>query len=154
VGHAKLIAGRESPAGFTLFSSSPVILEDLGTETRFRGPQLLLNHGVVSGVIVVIHGRCKPYGVLGAYTTKQRKFTNDDVHILQSVAGVLAAAIDRRKLEEELLAISGREQQRIGQDLHDGLCQQLAGIEFRNSVLALQLAKGGRQKPRPRESAS
>jgi signal transduction histidine kinase len=141
-----LIAGRESPAGFTLLSSSPVILEDLGTETRFRGPQLLLNHGVASGVTVVIHGRCKPYGVLGAYTTKQRKFTNDDVHILQSVAGVLAAAIDRRKLEEELLAISGREQQRIGQDLHDGLCQQLAGIEFRNSVLALQLAKGGAAK--------
>jgi len=141
VGHAKLIAGRESPAGFTLLSSSPVILEDLGTETRFRGPQLLLNHGVASGVTVVIHGRCKPYGVLGAYTTKQRKFTSDDVHILQSVSSVLAAAIDRRKLEEELLAISGREQQRIGQDLHDGLCQQLVGIEFRNSVLALQLAK-------------
>jgi signal transduction histidine kinase len=90
---------------------------------------------------VVIHGRCKPYGVLGAYTTKQRKFTSDDVHILQSVSSVLAAAIDRRKLEEELLAISGREQQRIGQDLHDGLCQQLVGIEFRNSVLARQLAK-------------
>jgi signal transduction histidine kinase len=141
VGHAKLIAGRESPAGFTLLSSSPVILEDLGTETRFRGPQLLLNHGVASGVTVVIHGRCKPYGVLGAYTTKQRKFTSDDVHILQSVSSVLAAAIDRRKLEEELLAISGREQQRIGQDLHDGLCQQLVGIEFRNSVLARQLAK-------------
>ena len=141
VGHTKLIAGRESPAGFTLLSSSPVILEDLGTETRFRGPQLLLNHGVASGVTVVIHGRCKPYGVLGAYTTKQRKFTSDDVHILQSVSSVLAAAIDRRKLEEELLAISGREQQRIGQDLHDGLCQQLVGIEFRNSVLALQLAK-------------
>jgi signal transduction histidine kinase len=141
VGHTKLIAGRESPAGFTLLSSSPVILEDLGTETRFRGPQLLLNHGVASGVTVVIHGRCKPYGVLGAYTTKQRKFTSDDVHILQSVSSVLAAAIDRRKLEEELLAISGREQQRIGQDLHDGLCQQLAGIEFRNSVLARQLAK-------------
>jgi signal transduction histidine kinase len=141
VGHTKLIAGRESPAGFTLLSSSPVILEDLGTETRFRGPQLLLNHGVASGVTVVIHGRCKPYGVLGAYATKQRKFTSDDVHILQSVSSVLAAAIDRRKLEEELLAISGREQQRIGQDLHDGLCQQLAGIEFRNSVLALQLAK-------------
>jgi len=44
-------------------------------------------------------------------------------------------------LEEELLAISGREQQRIGQDLHDDLCQQPVGIEFRNSVLVQQLAK-------------
>ena len=141
VGHAKLVAGRESPAGFTLSSSSPVIIEDLRTETRFRGPRLLLDHGVASAVAVIIHGRSKPYGVLGAYTIKRRKFTNDDVHFLQSVANVLAAVIDRRQLEEELLAISGREEQRIGQDLHDGVCQQLAGIEFRNSALVQQLAK-------------
>lgn len=141
VGHAKLVAGRESPAGFTLSSSSSLIIEDLRTETRFRRPRLLLDHGVVSAVAVIIHGRSKPYGVLGAYTIKRRKFTNDDVHVLQSIANVLAAVIDRRQLEEELLAISGREEQRIGQDLHDGVCQQLAGIEFRNSVLVQQLAK-------------
>ena len=146
VGHVKLVAGRESPAGFTLSSSSPVIIEDLRTETRFRKPRLLLDHGVVSAVAVIIHGRSKPYGVLGAYTIKQRKFTNDDVHFLQSVANVLAAVIDRRQLEEELLAISGREERRIGQDLHDGVCQQLAGIEFRNSVLVQQLAKDEKAK--------
>jgi signal transduction histidine kinase len=141
VGNTKLYAGQKSPAGFALLSGSPVIIENLGTEKRFRKPMLLLDHGVVSAVAVIIHGRFKPYGVLGAYTIKQRKFTNDDVHFLQSIANVLAAVIDRRQLEEELLAISGREQQRIGQDLHDGLCQQLAGIEFRNSVLVQQLAK-------------
>jgi signal transduction histidine kinase len=140
VGHAKFVAGRESPAGFTLSSSSSVIIEDLRTETRCRRPRLLLDHGVVSAISVIIHGRSQPYGVLGAYTIKRRKFTNDDVHFLQSIANVLAAVIDRRQLEEELLAISGREEQRIGQDLHDGVCQQLAGIEFRNSVL-VQLAK-------------
>jgi signal transduction histidine kinase len=141
VGHAEFGAGRESPAGFALAANAPVISEDLATETRFQKPPLLLDHGVVSAATVIIHGRGKPYGVLGAYTIKRRKFINDDVHFLQSVANVLAAVIDRRQLEEELLAISGREQQRIGQDLHDGLCQQLVGIEFRNSVLVQQLAK-------------
>jgi len=141
VGHVKFVASRESPAGLALSSNSPVIIEDLATEARFRKPQFLLDHEVVSAATVIIHGRSKPYGVLGAYTIKRRKFTNDDIHFIQSVANVLAAAIDRRQLEEELLAISGREQQRIGQDLHDGLCQQLVGIEFRNSVLVQQLAK-------------
>ena len=141
VGQTKFVAGQESPAGFALSSNSPVISEDLATETRFRIPPFLWDHGVISAAAVIIHGRCKPYGVLGAYTTKRRKFISDDVHILQSVANVLAAVIDRRQLEEELLAISGREQRRIGQDLHDGLCQQLVGIEFRNSVLVQQLAK-------------
>jgi two-component system, LuxR family, sensor kinase FixL len=88
-----------------------------------------------------MHGRGKPYGILGAHTKRQRSFTGDDVHFVQSVADVLAAAIERRVLEEELLNASSREQQRIGQDLHDSLCQQLAGIEFQNSVLVQQLSK-------------
>ena len=139
VGHATLPTGTESHGGFTLLSSSPVIVEDFQTETRFHSPSLFVEHRIRSGISVIVHGRGKPYGVLGAHTAQQRKFTADDVHFLQSVANVLAAAIERRGLEEELLNISSREQRHIGQDLHDGLCQQLIGIEFRNSVLVQQL---------------
>ncbi len=46
----------------------------------------------------------------------------------------------RRRLEEEVLNISEHEQRRIGQDLHDGICQQLAGIELMSQVLAQALA--------------
>jgi len=140
VGEVQLAAGPNSQAGFALLSRSPVIVEDLRNEKRFHGSSLLLEHGAVSGITVIIHGRSRPYGVLEAHTTQQRKFTPDDIHFLQSVASILAAAIERRGLEEELLSISSREQSRMGQDLHDGLCQQLAGIEFRNSVLVQQLA--------------
>ena len=35
----------------------------------------------------------------------------------------------RRRLEEKLIEASNREQLRVGYDLHDGICQQLAGIE-------------------------
>jgi PAS domain S-box-containing protein len=139
VGRTTLPTGKESQGGFTLLSSSPVIVEDFQTETRFRPPSLFIEHGIRSGISVIIHGRGKPYGVLGAHTAQLRKFTGDDVHFLQSVANVLAAAIERRGLEEELLNISSREQRHIGQDLHDGLCQQLVGIEYRNSVLVQQL---------------
>jgi len=37
---------------------------------------------------------------------------------------------ERKQLEKEVLRISDREQWRIGQDLHDGLGQQLTAIEF------------------------
>jgi PAS domain S-box-containing protein len=141
VGKVSLPIGMGSHGGFTLLSSSPVVVEDLKTETRFKAPTFFLEHGVRSGVSVIIHGRGKPYGILGAHTRRPRSFTGDDVHFLQSVADALAAAIERRVLEEELLSASSREQQRIGQDLHDSLCQQLAGIEFQNSVLVQQLGK-------------
>lgn len=39
-------------------------------------------------------------------------------------------------LEREILDISNREQRRIGHDLHDGVCQQLAGIALMTSTLA------------------
>lgn len=46
----------------------------------------------------------------------------------------------RRQIEHELLQISELERQRIGQDLHDGLCQQLAGIAYMGEVLRQKLA--------------
>jgi PAS domain S-box-containing protein len=47
---------------------------------------------------------------------------------------------DRRRLEREILEISDREQRRIGQDLHDGLCQQLVSTAFATNLLSQQLA--------------
>src|SRR5437016_2209968 len=48
--------------------------------------------------------------------------------------------IERRKgLEGEILAISDREQQRLGQELHDGICQHLTGVAFMARSIALRL---------------
>jgi signal transduction histidine kinase len=44
------------------------------------------------------------------------------------VAARLALLEHTQQLEHEIISISEREQRRIGQDLHDGLCQYLAGI--------------------------
>ena len=48
--------------------------------------------------------------------------------------------IERRRAEKEMLEISGKEQMRIGQDLHDGLSQILTGITFMAKVLEQKLA--------------
>lgn len=48
----------------------------------------------------------------------------------------------RVELEHEILAISDREKERLGQDLHDDLCQQLSGIEFLTHTLAQNLSEG------------
>lgn len=102
VGRAKVGAGPRSQAGYTLLSAAPVIVRDLRKETRFQGPPLLLDHGVTSGISVVIHGKDRPFGVLGAHTTRLRRFTKDDVNFVQAVANVLAAAIERRETEAAL----------------------------------------------------
>ncbi len=53
---------------------------------------------------------------------------------------ILRDITERKRLEKEILEINDRVQRRIGQDLHDGLCQQLAGIELMSQVLEQKIA--------------
>jgi PAS domain S-box-containing protein len=54
--------------------------------------------------------------------------------------GFIRDISERKRLEKEVLEITDREQRRLGQDLHDGLCQHLAGIELMSEVLEQNLA--------------
>lgn len=58
----------------------------------------------------------------------------------RTFTGIIRDITDRKQLEREILEISEREQRRIGQDLHDGLCQQLTGIAFLVQALQQKLA--------------
>jgi PAS domain S-box-containing protein len=59
-----------------------------------------------------------------------------------TVSGYTGVAInitDLRRLERQILEISDREQARIGQEIHDGLCQQLVSLAFDANSLEAQL---------------
>ncbi len=68
----------------------------------------------------------------------------------QSDARTIQAMQERRQLELDLVAVSEHEQQRIGQDLHDGLCQRLAAIGCAARVLADELSHA---QPEPAKDA-
>ncbi len=119
VGQVAIAASPETHAGYTLHCRKPVIVEDLRRETRFRGSSLLHEHDVVSGMSVVIEAKpypgsldstsanttYRPFGVLGAYTSRQRAFKGSDLHFLQSVAHVLGAAIEHQQADEALYEV-------------------------------------------------
>ena len=92
----------ESQAGYTMIHGRPVVVEDLRTEKRFKGMPLLHEHGVVSGLSVILNGRNTQHGILSAHTRRKRKFKAQDVAFLESVAVVIAAALDRRQTERDL----------------------------------------------------
>jgi PAS domain S-box-containing protein len=149
IGQASFRADRDQHAGATLDTTDPVVLEDLRTDPRFPGSQLLREHGVRSGLCVVVRGRTAPWGVLGVHTRSLRDFTSDDVNFLRAAANTLAMAIERRRDDEELRRRSGeiarlaaerqrivaqamdaedRARERISQQLHDELLQSLFAI--------------------------
>ncbi|WP_202614490.1 PAS domain S-box protein [Halostella litorea] len=104
----------DSQAAYTLSSAEPVVVTDLEAESRFGGPDLLTDHGVRSGVSVVVGPRDDPWGILGVHDTEARGFSDHDVTFVQSVANVLATAIGRHRDEqvlhrqrEQLAALNG-----------------------------------------------
>jgi PAS domain S-box-containing protein len=55
--------------------------------------------------------------------------------------GIIHDITERRRLEREILEIGTAEQRRIGQELHDGLCQDLVGAALGISLLGQKLQK-------------
>ena len=102
VGRTVLPSDADSYAGFVLRSTGQVVVEDLRADTRFGSAPLLTQHDVTSSLSVIVHGKDRPFGILGAHTATRREFTVHDAHFLQAIANVLATAIDRGRTEDAL----------------------------------------------------
>jgi len=80
--------------------------------------------------------------------------THDDIPaqtrvMIEAVAAQAAGAIariraetERRRLENQILEIADREKARLGQEIHDGLCQHLVTLAFDANSLRSRLAAG------------
>jgi signal transduction histidine kinase len=101
----------------------------------FSTPFLVLWNGSVqlaSYVVVVI--------AVNSIRNLQRSLER---RVAERAAALTKEIAERERLQRQLLVISEREQRRIGQDLHDGLCQHLAGSALAGQVLHEKLAKQG-----------
>jgi PAS domain S-box-containing protein len=61
----------------------------------------------------------------------------------RAYVGIIRDITRRKRLEQDVLNASEREQRRIAQDLHDGLCQELTGIALLAQSAEHVVRKGG-----------
>jgi diguanylate cyclase (GGDEF)-like protein/PAS domain S-box-containing protein len=105
-GTLRFPAGAGSQGGYTLLSGSPVIVEDWQTERRFEQPQFFhdgTERRTRAGLSVKIEGRSRePFGVLIVQSMAARTFAAGDVDFLQALANVLADALERQAIEDDI----------------------------------------------------
>ncbi|MDQ3282302.1 MAG: PAS domain S-box protein, partial [Acidobacteriota bacterium] len=88
----------------TIATGAPVVVDDMHTETRFTPSDFIRRQCAVSGITVPIStGRLSPWGVLGAHSRRSRTFSGGDVDFLRSIATVLAQAVERDRVDQQLL---------------------------------------------------
>lgn len=79
-----------------------------------------------------------------AYEEMEKRVQERTSELLESNLALQSEIIERKKVEKEIVEITQKEQRRFGSQLHDGLCQDLAGILMVIKVLTKKLE---REKP-------
>ena len=108
VGKARIEVNERTPKGRALQLNQPIIIGHVRSDWRLYLPQFMRAHGIRSSLAVVVPGRTRAFGVLGVDTKVRRVFSSDDVHFLESIGNVLAAALSRLQFESELRETAAR----------------------------------------------
>jgi signal transduction histidine kinase len=132
-----------------------LVVPGIEEDPRFAG-SILRDHGARSGLTVPVHASDRgeaPYAALGAHWRTLRPASVDDVHFLQTLANVVAAAISRHKMEEQLRAAERQAQEeRIRTNQAQEAIRErdefisIAAHELRTPLAALQLKVQGLER--------
>lgn len=140
---ADRLRGR-GPVGAAIRTGQVCITRDTQTDPGFapwRAAAQQFGYGSVIALPLKSDGEC--FGALSIYAPRPDAFDKAEQQLLADLAKDLAFGIttlrlraERARLEDEVLKSAECEQERIGRDLHDGLCQLLTGAKFRSAYLA------------------
>lgn len=113
-----------------------IVLNDLPLQT-FRFPQdltedpssypIFLAEGLKAAVGVPVRGAAKVLGVLMVASREEREYTDEDLERLTRVADSVSLAAEMMTLHEDALR---RERAKLAQEVHDGLSQNLFGLQL------------------------
>jgi len=104
VGKVTIQAGDDTSEGLALKTGEPMISPDIGKETRFTYPPFLTENGVraVANVVIIGGKDRPPFGILQVDSREPRQFTGEDTVFLRSYANLVAAAVDRLRVMEDV----------------------------------------------------
>ncbi|MGN7916081.1 PAS domain S-box protein [Lysobacter sp. 22409] len=107
IGLDEAAAASRSPIGFDreallarIAEGETLVVEDLADDAGGRFPLVAAGSG--SAALLPLSDRGRPMGALLVVSSQPRHFDHDALHLLQSVANLIAAFVQRRRTEEQL----------------------------------------------------
>jgi GAF domain-containing protein len=91
-----------SPVDIEALCGTPVIIQDIGSDTRFQYKEAAKREGIVSVLCVPLEVRGETIGVMRVYTGEKVTFLEDDIQFLSVLASLAALAIENANLYESL----------------------------------------------------
>ena len=91
----------DTVAGWVVAQRAPLIIPDFARERRFKVPVHLRDAQAQCGLAVPLVDRGKVIGVLGAWSGQQRRFGDDAVAFMESLATLLTTSLQRAQAEAQ-----------------------------------------------------
>ena len=138
-----------NPAGARMFGYEPADLIGKNVSMLMPSPHAEEHDGYLARYLTT--GEAHIIGVGRELLAKRKDGTTFpmrlavsemDLNGRRAFTGIIADLSDRRQLERQVLESATAEQRRIGQDLHDGICQQLTAAGFALEMLRRKSERG------------
>src|SRR5690625_2314365 len=100
--------GENFHAGFAGATEKPIAIENLREEKRFQLSETLKNGSLTSGLLIRIPGPVHPFGILGIYSLKLRRFLEEEILFLGAISSLLAAAVAQQLTEKRKWTLNQR----------------------------------------------
>ncbi|OHV51381.1 histidine kinase [Pseudofrankia sp. BMG5.36] len=143
--NAGLVSAAPGSFVWTVLSSrQPLVIDDLSGHSDIATERWLQGDGAVASVGAPIGVGSRAFGVLAAHSGTRRWFTKDEAHFVQSVANIIAAAVELAQMQEDRARLAVFEDRdRIACELHDLVIQRLFSVGLRLQSLTRLVAEPG-----------